>query len=366
MRAVVWPKVRPRPPTTPDTVVRWLNFWNRDDVIAARPILESDVLASAVGVLPCSIRVDSDGLWSSMPDAAGPHRPSKPGAGLAKLRRYGRSAFRRRRASTAQRPARRTRSRGTDSPRAVDDPRYGRAPRPARARPPGRPGLVLPGAWGRLAERRRRALALRDFAWLVATLRSGPPPGLFRIGWVRRLPSLNEFFVHHEDVRRANGRGPRTNEPAMDEALWRNVSRAPWFLARRLRGAGLELLGGNRSDRPGPAGRTHRPYRRTSGRAAALPLRPAGRGPCRGERARRGGPSRATRAVRHVTVTAVTRFSSNRMRLHSLTEWLSPAEPHPSRAPASRYAAIANPDIRPQSSQTGKLEIALGSPHGFC
>jgi hypothetical protein len=92
-----------------------------------------------------------------------------------------------------------------------------------------------------LAERRRRALALRDFTWLVATLRSGPPPGVFRIGWVRRLPSLNEFFVHHEDVRRANGRGPRTNEQAMDEALWRNVSRAPWFLARRLRGAGLEL-----------------------------------------------------------------------------------------------------------------------------
>jgi hypothetical protein len=27
----------------------------------------------------------------------------------------------------------------------------------------------------------------------------------------------------------------------MDEALWRNVSRAPWVLARRLHGAGLEL-----------------------------------------------------------------------------------------------------------------------------
>jgi hypothetical protein len=27
----------------------------------------------------------------------------------------------------------------------------------------------------------------------------------------------------------------------MDAAIWRNVSRAPWFLARRLRGAGLEL-----------------------------------------------------------------------------------------------------------------------------
>ena len=27
----------------------------------------------------------------------------------------------------------------------------------------------------------------------------------------------------------------------MDEALWRNIGRAPGFLARRLRGAGLEL-----------------------------------------------------------------------------------------------------------------------------
>ena len=103
------------------------------------------------------------------------------------------------------------------------------------------PGLVLPGAWGRMAERRQSALAQRNFVWLITTLRSGPPPGFFRIGWVRQLPSLNEFFVHHEDVRRANGRGPRTNEQAMDEALWRNVGRAPWFLARRLRGAGLEL-----------------------------------------------------------------------------------------------------------------------------
>ena len=58
---------------------------------------------------------------------------------------------------------------------------------------------------------------------------------------MRRFPSLNEFFVHHEDVRRADGRGPRPVEPAMDEALWANVGRAAWFLARRLREAGLEL-----------------------------------------------------------------------------------------------------------------------------
>jgi len=103
------------------------------------------------------------------------------------------------------------------------------------------PGLVLPGAWRRLAQQRQNALADRDFSWLIATLRSGPPPGFFRLAWVHRLPSLNEFFVHHEDLRRANGRGPRQLGRAMDEALWRNVRRAPWLLARRLRGAGLEL-----------------------------------------------------------------------------------------------------------------------------
>jgi uncharacterized protein (TIGR03085 family) len=103
------------------------------------------------------------------------------------------------------------------------------------------PGLVLPGTWGRLAEQRRRTLALTDFTVLTATLRSGPPPGFFRIGWVRRIPNLNEFFVHQEDIRRANGRHPRVNDRGLDEALWRNVNAARWFLARRLQGAGLEL-----------------------------------------------------------------------------------------------------------------------------
>jgi hypothetical protein len=63
MRAVVLPKVRPQPPTTPPTVARWLNYWDRDDIVVARPILEKDVAASISGVLPESERVDSDGIW---------------------------------------------------------------------------------------------------------------------------------------------------------------------------------------------------------------------------------------------------------------------------------------------------------------
>jgi uncharacterized protein (TIGR03085 family) len=102
------------------------------------------------------------------------------------------------------------------------------------------PGLVVPGAWSRLAERHRTALVAHDYGDLVATIRSGPT-GFFRIPWVRRVANLNELFVHHEDVRRANGLTARTNDGALDDALWRNVTMAPWLLTRRLRGVGLEL-----------------------------------------------------------------------------------------------------------------------------
>ncbi len=105
------------------------------------------------------------------------------------------------------------------------------------------PCMVLPGPFQRFAERRRVRLAeKREFGWLVGRIRSGPPPGFFRIGWVRSFPSLNEFFVHQEDVRRANGLSPRdTLTPALEAALWRNVCRGSRYLSRRLRGVGLEI-----------------------------------------------------------------------------------------------------------------------------
>jgi uncharacterized protein (TIGR03085 family) len=105
------------------------------------------------------------------------------------------------------------------------------------------PCLVLPGPFQRFAERRRVTLARqRDFGWLVARIRSGPPPGFFRLGWVRSFPNLNEFFVHHEDVRRANGRGPReTLSPALEAALWRNVRRGGRHLSRRVHDVGLVI-----------------------------------------------------------------------------------------------------------------------------
>ena len=164
------------------------------------------------------------------------------------------------------------------------------------------PCLVLPGPFQRFAEGRQVRLANRhDFAWLVARIRSGPPPGFFRIGWVRSFPSLNEFFVHHEDVRRANRLGPRTLTHDLEATLWRNVRRASRYLSRRLSEAGLEI------EWPG-SGEPHtvrqgKPTARLSGtarRAAPLCVRAAGRGPRGGQRARRSGSGDSSHALRHV------------------------------------------------------------------
>ncbi|WP_019075232.1 alpha/beta hydrolase [Streptomyces hokutonensis] len=63
MRTVVLPRLRPQPPATPDCVEGWLNYWDRDDIIAPRPWLERDMLPNADGCLPVTDRVDSDGIW---------------------------------------------------------------------------------------------------------------------------------------------------------------------------------------------------------------------------------------------------------------------------------------------------------------
>ncbi|GAA2005680.1 hypothetical protein [Catenulispora subtropica] len=62
-RTAVWPRLYPQPPSTPECVGRWLNFWDRDDLVVARPRLEKDIVPNSAGVGPRSQRVDSDGLW---------------------------------------------------------------------------------------------------------------------------------------------------------------------------------------------------------------------------------------------------------------------------------------------------------------
>jgi len=106
------------------------------------------------------------------------------------------------------------------------------------------PGLVLGGPFRAQLEREMgRVRTSHSYEALVALVRSGPP------AWLRPVDSLfnlNEFFVHHEDVRRGGGDfAPRPPEDVaeVEEGLWQGLHRGgAILLARRIRGAGLELV----------------------------------------------------------------------------------------------------------------------------
>jgi uncharacterized protein (TIGR03085 family) len=70
-------------------------------------------------------------------------------------------------------------------------------------RPDGAVGILVPKAAG-YAEKVQAGIAEKDWDDLVETVRSGPPKwSPQRIGKVDELTNTAEFFVHHEDVRRA-------------------------------------------------------------------------------------------------------------------------------------------------------------------
>jgi uncharacterized protein (TIGR03085 family) len=110
-------------------------------------------------------------------------------------------------------------------------------------------GVVIGALAGRTA-RVQRKLAHRNFTDLVNRLRTGPP------WWSPfRLPRINEgannveFFVHHEDVRRAQPDWkPRVLDAATDELLWRRCRRIA-RLALRTAPGGIELLRSDTGER---------------------------------------------------------------------------------------------------------------------
>lgn len=103
------------------------------------------------------------------------------------------------------------------------------------SRPDAAVGIVLPPLAPR-TQRLQRDLASGPWAGLVERVRSGPP------AWVRPFDeAMNtvEYFVHHEDVRRATaGWEPRPLDPVEEDALWRRLR----ALARlNLRRAGVTV-----------------------------------------------------------------------------------------------------------------------------
>lgn len=83
-------------------------------------------------------------------------------------------------------------------------------------------GILLKPLAGVTERAMRKAQQQHDFDQLVSLIAAGPK-GLspFRISAVDKAANGFEFFVHHEDVRRAQpGWAPRTLAPDVDQQLW--------------------------------------------------------------------------------------------------------------------------------------------------
>lgn len=144
------------------------------------------------------------------------------------------------------------------------------------SRPDASLGIVLKPmhAW---TERVQREAAQRPWPELIAAVRNGPPVlSAFRLPGSESLFNLSEFFVHHEDVRRAqDGWAARDLDPEFADALWENLRRRAIPLFRRAR-VGVQL---RRTDGRGGQCLAHpgSPQAVVSGPAAELMLYAFGR-----------------------------------------------------------------------------------------
>jgi uncharacterized protein (TIGR03085 family) len=99
-------------------------------------------------------------------------------------------------------------------------------------------GLVVPFLAGHLQKVMDQYKA-KGYDRLVGMLRTGPP-------WMHRTGPLapanvNENFVHHEDVRRASGEGPRAIDPEMNAILWRMLGFGARMSKKAFKGAALTM-----------------------------------------------------------------------------------------------------------------------------
>jgi uncharacterized protein (TIGR03085 family) len=106
-------------------------------------------------------------------------------------------------------------------------------------RPDAAPGVVLPGAFSRHTDRvMDSVLRVHSYDEVVQRVADGPPLPLRPLD---EAINLSEFFVHHEDVRRANGRGPRELPAEMERLLWRRLRPMLRVMYRRAKGVRVDV-----------------------------------------------------------------------------------------------------------------------------
>ncbi|MET7339486.1 maleylpyruvate isomerase family mycothiol-dependent enzyme [Nonomuraea sp. NPDC005650] len=101
--------------------------------------------------------------------------------------------------------------------------------------------LVLREHFARWTDERMAIEKAKGLAALIDRLRGGAPLVPWRLPGIRTLMNGVEYFIHHEDVRRANGRGRRIDRPDLEALAWRMTGFTGRRAARQIRPYGLEL-----------------------------------------------------------------------------------------------------------------------------
>jgi len=109
-------------------------------------------------------------------------------------------------------------------------------------RPDAALGIVAP-PFARHGERVRFDAAQKDWKTLLTQIRSGPPRlSVFGLPGVDRLANTMEYFIHHEDVLRAQAvNTPRELPVALQNELWSLLRRMSKLLLRSAP-VGVELV----------------------------------------------------------------------------------------------------------------------------
>jgi uncharacterized protein (TIGR03085 family) len=127
-------------------------------------------------------------------------------------------------------------------------------------RPDAAPGVVLPGPAAAYTSRvMASVLRVSGYEQLVDVLAAGPPWPLRPLD---EQLNLMEFFVHVEDIRRAQGDGPRSLPLELQRALWARLRLLLRMSVLRVRDIRVELAadhGLTASFGSGPVARLHGP-----------------------------------------------------------------------------------------------------------
>jgi uncharacterized protein (TIGR03085 family) len=102
------------------------------------------------------------------------------------------------------------------------------------------PGVVLGGPFASHTDRvMASVLRVHEYDDVVSRVAAGPPLLLRPLD---EQMNLFEFFVHHEDVRRANGEGPRDLPEELEALMWERLRRMLRLSLRRVHGTQVEVV----------------------------------------------------------------------------------------------------------------------------